>query len=212
MRRLCRGIVAAASLCWGLAAAQVLEPEADQEQVIQPRVERPEVTVPAINVDDFEVGIAFGLLSIEQFDSNLIAGLRFSYHVTADAFIELGVAASTVSDERYRRFGLPIFADREEAVLRYDVSVAYAFLPGEVFVSENRALRSSFFAIGGIGVTEFADEEQFTFNVGLGVRVLPAEDFIVRVELRDYLFESDLLGRNELTHNLELAGALSYLF
>jgi outer membrane beta-barrel protein len=197
---------------WIGAGAQELEPQPDQEQLIEPQVERPEVTVPEINTDDLELGVVFGLHNIEQFGTNLIAGVRFAYHITADAFIELGVASATVSDERYRRFGLPIFGEEEERLLRYDVSAAYSFLPGEVFVSEDRAMRSTFFVIGGVGATDFADEEQFTFNIGLGARVLPAEDFAVRVEMRDYLFESDLLGENELTHNLELVGGMSYLF
>jgi hypothetical protein len=103
---------------WGGAGAQDLEPQPDQEQLIQPQVERPEVTVPEINTDDLELGVVLGLISIEQFDTNLIAGLRFAYHITADAFIELGVASATVSDERYRRFGLPIFGEEEERLLR----------------------------------------------------------------------------------------------
>ncbi|MDH3714911.1 MAG: outer membrane beta-barrel domain-containing protein, partial [Gammaproteobacteria bacterium] len=159
-----------------------------------------------------ELGVVLGVINIDQFNTNVIAGLRFAYHVTEDAFIELGVASSTVSDERYRRFGLPIFGAEEERLLRYDVSAAYSFLPGEVFAGEDRAMRSTFFVIGGVGVTDFADEDRFTFNIGLGVRVLPGEDFAVRVEMRDYLFESDLLGENELTHNLELVGGMSYLF
>jgi len=213
MHKLRKPLVFTASLALGgMVVAQELEPQPDQEQLIQPEVQRPEVTVPEINTDDLELGIVFGVINIEQFDNNLIAGLRFSYHITEDAFIELGVTAATVSDERYRRFGLPIFGSEEEQLLRYDVSAAYTFLPGEVFVSEDWVMRSTFFAIGGLGATDFAGEEQFTFNIGLGVRVLPGEDFAVRVEMRDYLFESDLLGENELTHNLELVGGMSYLF
>ena len=213
MNRLYESILCVISAVgWCVAVAQEPEPQPDQEQLIQPQVERPEVTVPEINTDDLELGIVLGLLNIEQFNTNVIGGLRFAYHVTEHAFIEFGVAGSTVSDERYRRFGLPIFAREEERLLRYDMSAAYTFLPGEVFVGENRAMRSTFFVIGGVGVTDFADEDRFTFNLGLGVRVLPGEDFAVRVEMRDYLFEADLLGENELTHNLELVGGMSYLF
>jgi len=44
------------------------------------------------------------------------------------------------------------------------------------------------------------------------LEILPRENFARRVEIRDHLFESDLLGKDELTHNLKLVGGLSYLF
>lgn len=46
----------------------------------------------------------------------------------------------------------------------------------------------------------------------LPARVLPHENFARRVEICGYLFESDLLGKDELTHNLKLVDGLSYLF
>ena len=78
------GVCLSLFLGTGSVCAQELEP--DDEQLIQPTVERPEITVPEINVDDFEVGVFLGLLNVEQFDSNAIAGIRFGYHVTSDAF------------------------------------------------------------------------------------------------------------------------------
>jgi len=69
-----------------------------QEQVIQPQLDRREVKVPHINADDIEVGFYSGILSIENFSSQSVKGLRLAYHVTEDFFIEGVKAKSIISD------------------------------------------------------------------------------------------------------------------
>jgi len=68
----------------------------------------PLTTATIIYAHDLELLIALGVKNTEQFDNNGIVSLRFAFYITEDGFIESGVACSTVSDERYLRFELPI--------------------------------------------------------------------------------------------------------
>jgi hypothetical protein len=63
-------------------------------QVIDPEVERREVKEPAIDREDFEIGGYVGIMSIEDFGSNVSYGLRLAYHITEGFFVEGTVGQS----------------------------------------------------------------------------------------------------------------------
>jgi outer membrane beta-barrel protein len=185
-----------------------------QGQVIQPQLERREVTVPHINADDFEIGIYAGILNIENFSSETVIGLRLAYHVTEDFFIEAVAANSTVSDEFFRSRAFPItgFDKQEEDLTYYNVSLGYNVLPGEIFIGRRWAMASAFYVIGGIGTTKFAKESHATLNFGGGYRILLNDWLAVHLDMRDHVFDSDLLGQNKRTHNFETHVGLTVFF
>lgn len=182
----------------------VLEEEPPPGQVIEPQVDRREIVVPRIDTENFEIGLYAGVLSVEDFGSEAVYGLRAAYHVTEDFFLEGAYAASQVSDSSFRNVGLPIFPDEETDLNTYSFSLGYNFLPGEVFVGTRYAMTSAMFFVAGAGSTDFADENRLTYNLGFGLRVLPRDWLSLRLEARDNIFESDLLGKNEFKHNFEL--------
>jgi outer membrane beta-barrel protein len=187
--------------------------KAAQEQVIKPEVDRKEIKIPKIDADDIEIGAYFGTLSVEDFGAENVAGLRVAYHVTEDIFIEAAYGKSKISDEQYRTI-LPggIFPNKVEDLEYYNVSVGWHLLPGEVFRGKRYAFSSGVYVIGGIGQVEFVDVSATEFNFGLGVRILPWDWVAIRVELRDHIFDQDLLGKNKTTHNFELTLGLSAYF
>ena len=71
----------ASGLAWSAEAK-------DQQQVIQPEVERRTIDIDKIDTEDFEIGAYAGLLSVEDFGSNMVIGARAAYHVTEDVFFE----------------------------------------------------------------------------------------------------------------------------
>ena len=54
----------------------------DPGQVIDPEVERREIREPDIDTEDFEIGAYAGIMSIEDFESEVVYGVRMAYHVT----------------------------------------------------------------------------------------------------------------------------------
>lgn len=182
------------------------------DQVVEPSIDRREVTIPRIDTEDFEVGVYGGLLSVEDFGSNSVFGGRLVYHVSEDFFVEGVYGQSTVTDEALCNLGLCLFPSREQDLKYYALSVGYNFFPGEVFLSKSRAMTSAVYVLGGVGNTSFLDEDRFTFNFGIGIRMLPVDWLALHVTVRDFIFESDILGTNKMTHNFELTAGLSVYF
>jgi len=51
---------------------------------------------------------------------------------------------------------------------------------------------------------EYADRDSISYAFGFGIKVLPTDWLSLRLEARDTIFESDLLGENEWKHNFEI--------
>jgi outer membrane beta-barrel protein len=105
-----------------------------------------------------------------------------------------------------------VLPTREEELTYYAVSVGFNFFPGEVFLGKNRAMTSAVYVLAGAGNTSFVNEDRFSINFGIGVRMLPADWLALHVTVRDYIFESDILGTNKQTHNFELTLGMSVYF
>jgi outer membrane beta-barrel protein len=207
-----------ASLLWlGLApAAPAATPAGEAEpldQVIVPQVLRQPVALPRIPSRDFEVNLMLGTYATQNFGASLVKGLRLGYHLNEDFFAEASYGSTRVSDANYRQV-LPggLLAGGEAGLSYTQLSLGWNVLPGEVFVGSQRALASAVYLIGGLGSTRFDSQRLQTAHAGLGLRVLLGRGFAVRVDMRDHLYELDLLGRRQSTHNLELGSSLSYLF
>ena len=185
-----------------------------QEQVIQPQLERRDVKVPHIKANDIEVGYYSGILSMENFSAESVKGVRLAYHVTEDFFVEGAYARSIISDEFFRSRAFPItgFDQQEEDLTYYNISLGYNVLPGEIFLGRRWAMASAFYIIGGIGTTTFANESYSTFNFGGGYRILLTDWLAMHIDMRDYVFDSDLLGQNKRTNNFEATLGLTVFF
>ena len=62
------------------------EKAARSDQVIVPELQRRTVEKPDIDSQDVEVGLYYGVLSIEDFGSNPVWGGTLAYHITEDFF------------------------------------------------------------------------------------------------------------------------------
>jgi len=203
-------------LCGGLLLSPVASareaPTAETEQVIKPEVDRRSMTVPHLNARDYEISAYTGFLTIDGFGTSGVYGGRFAYHVVEDLFLEATYASSTVSDGFYRTQGIAIFPQEQTELTYYHLSAGINIFPGEFFFGRSNARSSYIYLLGGVGNTTFDLIDSTTFNFGFGMRVMPYDWLAVRVEMRDHVFESDLLGEKKYTHNTEFTLGLSFIF
>ena len=187
------------------------EPESTQEQVIEPDIYRRDINVPRIDTENFEVTAYYGVLDVEDFGTEPAYGLRVAYHITEDFFLEGAYGLSETSDETLEN--LTTFNIlRDEDITYYSVSIGYNIFPGEIFLGRNFAMTSSFYLMFGVGNVEFNDEDEFAYNVGFGMKVLPKDWLSLRVDVRDIVYETDLLGDNEFTNNFEISANIGVFF
>ncbi len=213
-RALIRAFMAAAVMAAGLsvAHAQAPDPRQREDAVIEPPLERPEVVIPRIDTENFEFNVFAGVLSVQSFGTEPVYGARAAFHLTEYFFLEASYGQSSLRDRSYRRLGIPLFESEKERLTYYNATLVFNALPGEVFLGRGRAYTSALYLALGAGNTRVADEDHFTYLVGLGARVLPTDWLSLRVDLRNHIFETDLLGERERTHNLELTAGLGIFF
>jgi len=174
-------------------------------QVVEPEVDRREIREPAIDSEDFELGAFIGILSIEDFGSDVMYGARLAYHVTEGFFVEGTVAQSEggLTSFEILSGGAPLLSESERTLTTYNLNVGYNILPGEGFVGEGRAYNTALYISAGLGSTRFAGDDRFTVNFGAGYRFLLTDSITLHVDFRDHLFDIDLLGEEKTAHNLE---------
>jgi len=207
----------------GLALAAVAVParaqqaagvEAVTPQVVEPRVKRRDVNPPGLDTENFEAGLFVGTVSIEDFGASVSYGGRIAYHFTEDVFAEATIGTADAGRTSYEDLSgsAELLTDSERRFTHYDLSIGWNALPGEVFLGGTRAMPSAVYFTLGAGSTRFAGDDHFTVVLGTGLRVLANDWLAVHLDARNLAFESDLLGENKLTHNLQFTFGLTAFF
>ncbi|MEX0976832.1 MAG: outer membrane beta-barrel domain-containing protein [Woeseia sp.] len=214
---LCLAGCAATKNLFGMGDDEVTPAPAEAptpEQVIDPQVERREVREPKIDTENFEIGVFAGILSIEDFGSDVVYGARLAYHITEGLFVEgtLGQSEAGLTSFEELSGGAPILSDDDRQFTYYNLNLGYNLLPGEVFIGEGRAYNTSLYLTGGLGSTTFGGDDRFTVNFGAGFRFLLTDSIALHLDVRDHLFDTDLLGEEKTVHNLEGVLGLTVFF
>ena len=182
------------------------------DQVVRPEVVRREVREADIDTEDFEVGAFAGAMSVEDFGTNFVWGGRLAYHVTEYVFVEGAYGRTKTDKTSFERLSGSARVVDDRTLQYYNISFGINILPGESFILDRWAFNSDFYLIGGVGSTNFNNEDEFTWNFGAGYKVLVNDWLALRVDVRDHIFDIDLLGESSTTHNLEFTGGVSVFF
>lgn len=184
------------------------------EQLIQPEITRRDIELDKIDTEDFEATVFMGLLSVEDFGANSVLGARFAYHINEDMFVEASLGSSTAGQTSYERLsgGTPLLTSSQRNIFYYDISLGYNLLPGESFLTQKTSFNSAIYIIGGIGSTTFAGADRLTLNVGGGFRLLATDWLAVHVDVRNHIFNIDILAEDKTANNLEVTFGVSAFF
>ncbi len=174
-------------------------------QVIDPEVERRKIKEPKIDKENFELGAYAGIMSIEDFGSDIVYGARLAYHVTEGFFVEgtLGQSEAGLTSFEQLSGGARLIDDSERTLTYYNLSLGYNVLPGEVFIGEGNAFNTSLYFVAGLGSTRFAGDDRFSVSYGAGYRFLLTDTFALHLDFRNHLYDIDLFGEEKTVNNLE---------
>ncbi len=144
-------------------------------------------------------------MSIEDFGTDIVYGIRLAYHITEGLFVEgsLGQTEAGLTSFEVLSGGAPLLSDSDRQYTYYNLNLGYNILPGEVFLGESRAYNTNLYLTAGLGSTRFAGDNRFTVNLGAGYRFLLSDSVALHIDFRDHLFDIDLLGEEKTVHNLE---------
>lgn len=195
------------------AEEKIAPMQIQSEQLIQPEITRRDVELDKIDTEDFEATAFMGMLSIEDFGANVVIGARFAYHLNEDIFIEGSLGISKAGETSWERIGnTQLLPDSDRELIYYDVSIGYNLLPGESFLTRNTSFNSALYVIAGMGSTTFAGSDKLTINLGGGFRLLATDWMALHIDVRDHIFNIDILAEDKTAHNLEITFGVSAFF
>lgn len=183
------------------------------QSVIEPELQRRDINESNIDSENFEIGLFAGILSIEDFSSDPVIGARLAYHVSEDFFVEASYGKSEAGRTSFEILsgGAPFLTDEERDYTYYNLSLGYN-LNGEVFLTRNLVFNSATYFTLGAGSTDFGGDDRFTVTIGAGYRLLLTDYFALHIGLKDHIFNSEIIGEEKTTHNIEYGLGATFFF
>jgi outer membrane beta-barrel protein len=153
-------------------------------------------------------------MSIEDFGTNPTYAAQINYHVTEDFFFRADLGRSNAGRTSFETLGgdIELLTGNQRQFTYYSLSLGYNFLPGEVYLGRKLAMNSGFYTLVGIGSVKFAGDNRLTLNLGAGFRVLPTDWLAIHIGVQDRVFNSDLLGEDKVTNNMEMLLSATVFF
>lgn len=189
-----------------------IEPSSNDTVIAE--VDRREVLDDILDSENFEFGVQLGLISIEDFESNLWVSGHFSYHINEYFYAKALYVYSEAGETSFERLVnvAPLLTDEQRKLTYYGLNIGYNLMPGEVFLSKDLAFNSMFSIEIGGGSTEFAGNNQFTVNILANYRLFLSDWLTWDIGMSDYVFDTSITGKNKTTHNLNLTTGFAFYF
>lgn len=212
------------------AADEVVEPQKEDEQnegslpvetqvwdeaskVAEQTIKREKIDTDSIDAYDIEFGVFGGQMSVVDFGTNPVTGFTIAYHVTETIFTQLSYGTTDTEPSSFEIIsGTNLLTEDEREYTYYDLSVGFNLLPGESFVTDETVFNSAFYTTIGIGSTDFAGDQRYTATLGLGYRFLFTDWLAMHVEVKDHVFDIDILGEDKTTHNINYTIGITAFF
>jgi len=195
------------------------ESEADDNslsniKVFDPQVERREVDRDAIDTENWEIGMHYGIISIEDFGASEITSFTAAYHVTEDFFVSLNYGETTAGESSFERLSgdIVLLTPEQREYSHYSFNLGFNLLPGEGFMGRDLAFTSSFYFLTGLGSTEFAGDRRSTVVLGGGYQVLFNDWLAMHVTVKDSFYDIELLGSAKTANDLEISTGFTIFF
>jgi len=183
-------------------------------KIITPDIERRHIKEADLDLEDFEVGLYYGVLSVEDFGSNAVTGVTFSYHITEDFFAQANYGTSKTQKTSYELLsgGVELLTKNQRELSYYNISLGYNLLPGQVYITDKWRFNTGVYFVAGAGNTRFAEKDYFTYNLGAGFKFYATDWLLFDLSMRDYSFKHELFGNSKKTNNLESRLGVSVFF
>lgn len=196
------------------AAQDQSNTESVLDKIVTPDMERRHIEEDQLDTEDFEIGVFYGYMSIEDFAGSWGPGLRAAYHISEDFFLEgnygqhtAGLSSAEIGG------GLPSLTEKQREYTYYNLNLGYNLFPGEVFISDDWAFNSTFYIVGGAGNTTFAENQHFTYSFGAGFKIYFTDWINLHIDARNHVFERELLGYNKKwVNNMQANVGLAIFF
>ena len=182
--------------------------------IIAPDIERRDIKEGKIDTENWEVGVFVGAMSIEDFGTGTVLGARVAYHVTEDFFAEVAFGATEAGVTSFELLSgaTEILTDDQRDLTYVTANLGYNIFQGEIFIGKKYAFNTNLYLHGGVGNTDFAQDNFLTFSAGVGTRLFFTDWFSLHGGVRGYTFSHEILGPEIRVINVEPSIGLTIFF
>lgn len=181
--------------------------------VIKPVERTSRIKPAAIDTEKFELGAYLGFLSVEDFNTNRVAGLSLNYHISVQFLAQINYGQSTVERATFEEVAEGNFLSNRDREFNYQsLSAGYNLLHGRSFLGAQRKFNSHVYLMAGAAQVSFAGQDNTGLVLGVNYKTVVTDWLTVNLDFRDLIVDREFLGNRKTTHNTELSLGVSALF
>lgn len=180
-------------------------------KVIDPNKKVPVANTAALDTEHFELGVNFGLMSVEDFNTNLSMSLALRYYFNEKFLLEGSAGnSSTKRASAEENDNSDFNADRDFQYV--SISAGYQFLKGRSFWGKRRKFNTGLYILGGIEQVDFAEESNTGLVVTLSYKTVITDWLTVNLDFKDHIVQREFVGDDKLTQNVEVLFGINTIF
>lgn len=190
--------------------------ESKPVKIIEPKKQVEKAKSARIDTEKFQVGLTYGYLSLEEFNTNPVWGLSATYQLTSKVLLKFDYAVSDVDLTTFEAGDGIVFVAEDDRELTYTtLGGAYKLFTARSFFRSKSKYDSDIYVTASVGQYDFAAETEMGFAFGISYRTVLTDWLVMTVDFDDHIVEvKDVFGdgSSKNSQNLEFALGLNALF
>lgn len=180
-------------------------------KIIEPNKSAPQLQAAAIDTEKFELGVYTGVLSIEDFNTNVVNGVAFNYHLSRRFIAQSTYGTTEVDQAAFEKVANGKFLS-DYSFTYIDLLLGVKALEGRSFLGKRHKFNSALYFLGGAADVEFADNNSTGLVLGTSYRTVVTDWMTFNIDIRNITVDMELNGITRKTNNTELNVGLNALF
>lgn len=197
----------------GIATASIAEENKKPVKVVEPDKKVVSVQAAAIDTEKYELGAYLGLISIEDFNTNPVTGLSFTYHINGKFIAQANYGQSRVDRAAFEEVnGGNFLADDDYDFTYVNLLAGYDLLDGRSFLGKRHKFNSAIYLLAGVADVSFAGNDSTGLVLGASYRAVITDWLTVNLDVHDTMVDIEFLDGSKKTNNTEMFIGVNALF
>lgn len=211
MTRIVSTLLSCALLTLTISASAQEDEAKTPVKIIEPNKSAPQLHAAAIDTEKFELGVYTGLISIEDFNTNVVTGIAFNYHFSNRFIAQASYGKTEVDQAAFEKVANGKFLSDYDFTY-VDLVLGYKLLDGRSFFGKRHKYNSALYLLGGAADVSFANNNETGLVLGTSYRSVITDWLTMNIDIRNTTIDMELNGVSRKTNNTELNVGLNALF
>lgn len=185
----------------------------DSVVIIEPEKTVTNIQAAAIDDEHFELGFYLGSLSVSEFNTNLVTGVSFTYHISSNWLSQAQYAVSKVQSPAFEdTSGFEFLTDDDLNYEYLRVMGGYKLFNGRSFLGKRHKYNSAVYFMAGISDVNFAGSRNQGLALGLSYRTVITDWLTMNLDINNTTVNLKLFNDQKKSNNTEMTLGVNALF